>query len=262
MEFMMDWRATVNLTIIVSFITLFVLCPYSVEGEASLRGIEHSFRVGKPSHAGNYKPQDAHHLHNENIVLAHTDDIKDYNDIEYENDDIATGINNDYYDDNPDRSYKYEFSADGYSKTESSDASGYVEGSYSYVDDQGKHRSLSYRAGADIGFVPFEAEGLHPEIMESFVGFGKRQTSIDSATPSNLFSLNSRSTIPSRNHGTLNIKSSSSSRTSSQLSGYVLPSGLLDQKLIKIHGNLMEHTASVTSLQIRNEMKFQTKTVS
>ena len=93
-------------------------------------------------------------------------------------------------------------------------------GSYSYVDAEGKERSLSYRAGADIGFVPYEAEGLHPEIMASFEGFGKRRISTDSATPSSTFSLNPRTSIPFRRHASSSHTSTKSSHTYSQGSGY------------------------------------------
>ena len=84
------------------------LWPYSVEGKASLRGIEHSYRVGKPinsQRSNNHVQHDStHHQHNENHVSTIHDLAKDYNDIEYENyDDSATNDNIDYYDDNPDR---------------------------------------------------------------------------------------------------------------------------------------------------------------
>ena len=87
------------------------LWPYSVEGRASLRGIEHSYRVGKPIHSHNNQRSNnhvqhdtTHHHHKENHVSTTHDPAKDYNDIEYENyDDSATDVNNDYYDDYPDR---------------------------------------------------------------------------------------------------------------------------------------------------------------
>ena len=60
----------------------------------------------------------------------------------------------DYYDENPDRSYKFDFEAEGYSREEEADADGTVVGKYTYIDANGVERSLSYRAGANIGFVP------------------------------------------------------------------------------------------------------------
>ena len=80
----------------------------------------------------------------------------------------------------------------GYSRNEESDPSGNVVGSYSFIDDEGKARSLSYRAGANIGFVPLEAKGLHPEIMASFADFGKRHSPSASA---GLKPLNQRETL-------------------------------------------------------------------
>ena len=93
-------------------------------------------------------------------------------------------------------------------------------GSYSYVDAEGKERSLSYRAGANIGFVPFEAEGLHPKVMASFEGFGKRHISTSSATRSSILQLNPRSSIPSRRHEKSSHTSTKSSHKYSQGPGY------------------------------------------
>ena len=79
---------------------------------------------------------------------------------------------------------------DGYNRVEESDPSGLVIGSYSYLDRQGNLQSLSYQAGADIGFVPLKSNGLHPEIMASFHDFGKRTSKSDSASHSSMFPLN------------------------------------------------------------------------
>lgn len=58
----------------------------------------------------------------------------------------------DYYDDDPDRSYKFDFDAEGYSREESADQDGTVVGRYTYQDANGVLRTVSYRAGAGIGF--------------------------------------------------------------------------------------------------------------
>ena len=79
-----------------------------------------------------------------------------------------------------------------FSRSEESDPSGNVVGSYSFIDGEGKARSLSYKAGANIGFVPLEAEGLHPEIMASFADFGKRHSS---SASTRLTPLNQRETL-------------------------------------------------------------------
>lgn len=52
-----------------------------------------------------------------------------------------------------DRSYNFEFGGDEHSRNEESDSDGTVRGSYSYVDEFGRKRSYTYRAGKGIGFV-------------------------------------------------------------------------------------------------------------
>lgn len=60
----------------------------------------------------------------------------------------------DNFNPNADRSYKFGFTAEDHSREEESDKDGLVMGKYSYVDFNGIQRSLSYKAGANIGFVP------------------------------------------------------------------------------------------------------------
>jgi len=60
----------------------------------------------------------------------------------------------DHFNPNADRSYKFGFTAEDHSREEESDKDGLVMGKYSYVDFNGIQRSLSYKAGANIGFVP------------------------------------------------------------------------------------------------------------
>ena len=121
------------------------------------------------------------------------------------------------------RSYKYEFDADGYSRVEQSDPSGLVIGSYSYLDRHGNLQSLSYQAGADIGFVPLKSNGLHPEIMASFHDFGKRTSKSDSASRSSTFPLTSHVTLTpiDRDPSILNEASRTSSMQES--TGYKYP---------------------------------------
>ncbi len=59
--------------------------------------------------------------------VGHHDHDHDHNDA-----------SDDYYDDNPDRSYQFGFEADGYSREETADADGTVVGKYTYVDSNGK----------------------------------------------------------------------------------------------------------------------------
>lgn len=46
----------------------------------------------------------------------------------------------DYFDADSDRSYAFNFAADGYDREENADAEGNVVGSYSYVDETGELR--------------------------------------------------------------------------------------------------------------------------
>ena len=96
-------------------------------------------------------------------------------------------------------------------------------GSYSYLDEHGNLQSLSYQAGADIGFVPLKSNGLHPEIMASFHDFGKRTSKSDSASHSSTFPVTSHVTLPpiERNPSRLNEVSRTSSIQES--TGYKYP---------------------------------------
>ncbi len=66
-----------------------------------------------------------------------------------------------------DASYAFGFAADGHERDESADADGNIVGYYSYVDELGQVRTVRYRAGAGIGFVP-EADFLSDELQASF----------------------------------------------------------------------------------------------
>ena len=80
----------------------------------------------------------------------------------------------DYYDENADRSYKFSFDYEDFSRDEEADAQGNVVGQYTYKDQDGIQRSLSYRAGANIGFVPEAGNLLDFETMQSFDTFGQK----------------------------------------------------------------------------------------
>ena len=118
------------------------------------------------------------------------------------------------------RSYKYEFDADGYSRVEESDPSGLVIGSYSYLDTHGNKQSLSYQAGANIGFVPLKSNGLHPEIMASFHDFGKRTSKSDSASHSSTFQLTSHRTLPPIDRAASNLNEASRTSSMQENTGY------------------------------------------
>ncbi|KAK4310952.1 hypothetical protein Pmani_017508 [Petrolisthes manimaculis] len=52
-----------------------------------------------------------------------------------------------------DASYGFRFVEDGQAREEQSDADGNVRGSYTYTDEEGQTRTISYVAGSDTGFV-------------------------------------------------------------------------------------------------------------
>merc|ERR1712106_1016742 len=74
-----------------------------------------------------------------------------------------------YYDDNPDRLYAFQFAGDAYSRDETAQPDGSVEGSYSYTGGDGELRTVNYRAGAGIGF-----EIIDPEVEQMFASFGQK----------------------------------------------------------------------------------------
>ena len=55
---------------------------------------------------------------------------------------------------------------------------GTVVGKYTYIDANGIERSLSYRAGANIGFVPQDGNLLDGQISAGFSSFGKRTSKL------------------------------------------------------------------------------------
>lgn len=62
-------------------------------------------------------------------------------------------------DSNADASYAFNYQEQGQSRTETSDQDGTVRGSYTYTDDEGRVRTLTYTAGKGIGFV-VEGDGV------------------------------------------------------------------------------------------------------
>ena len=96
-------------------------------------------------------------------------------------------------------------------------------GSYSYLDRHGNLQSLSYQAGADIGFVPFKSNGLHPEIMASFHDFGKRTSKPDSASHSSTFSLTSHVTLSPINRDPSRLNEALRTSSIQESTGYKYP---------------------------------------
>ena len=96
-------------------------------------------------------------------------------------------------------------------------------GSYSYLDEHGNLQSLSYQAGADIGFVPLKSNGLHPEIMASFHDFGKRTSKPDSASHSSTFPLTSHVTLPPIDRDPSRLNEASRTSSMQESTGYKYP---------------------------------------
>ena len=73
----------------------------------------------------------------------------------------------DYFDADADASYSFGFRSDEHERDETADQQGNIVGSYSYVDEAGITRTVSYKAGAGLGFVP-QADFLPDELAASF----------------------------------------------------------------------------------------------
>ncbi len=72
------------------------------------------------------------------------------------------------YDPSSSSAYSFGFDADGYNREESADDLGNVVGSYSYVDAAGVTRTVSYRAGQNLGFVP-QANFLNSDLQVDII---------------------------------------------------------------------------------------------
>ena len=92
----------------------------------------------------------------------------------------------DYYDENADRSYKFSFDYEDFSREEEADSDGNVVGKYTYLDQDGVRRSLSYRAGANIGFVPEDGNLIDHDTMQTFENFGQKMSKIGHKMPKTL----------------------------------------------------------------------------
>jgi len=102
-------------------------------------------------------------------------DNDDYYDGYNSNDDYYDDYNSsddyghldDYYDQDQDRSYKFDFSGDGSDRQEVSDSEGYVRGSYKYVNPEGNQIKVEYAAGPQIGFVVQNREELKASLEKA-----------------------------------------------------------------------------------------------
>ncbi|XP_023725675.1 uncharacterized protein LOC111874413 [Cryptotermes secundus] len=74
-----------------------------------------------------------------------------------------------YFDPNEDPSYSFNFQTRDYSRSESSDSKGDVNGRYTFVDDVGVRHNVEYEAGSKVGFhvkTPFpDSTPLSPSVF-------------------------------------------------------------------------------------------------
>ncbi|XP_042863842.1 nuclear pore complex protein NUP62-like [Penaeus japonicus] len=108
-------------------------------------------------------------------------------------------------DTNADASYSFAFDSEQYSRSESADADGNVQGTYTLLDDEGTRRTYRFRAGEGVGF---EAEEL-----SASPGASPFRSSSPSSTAGTSYSHPSSSTFPASAPST-----SSSSRYSTSAS--------------------------------------------
>lgn len=78
--------------------------------------------------------------------------------------DIEAHVEENDFKANDDAGYKYNYrTSNKIQATEEGDGTNIVEGSYSYVDPEGKTHTVTYIAGAGIGFKPL-GDDIHPDV--------------------------------------------------------------------------------------------------
>merc|ERR1719245_2824179 len=112
-----------------------------------------------PGH-GNHHGAQHHHEVSQSLDYSYDYDLPEQ---------ARSNTDDEYYDDDPDRSYAFQFAGESYSRDETAQPDGSVQGSYSYTDGNGDLRTVNYRAGAGIGF-----EVIDPEVDQMFASFGQK----------------------------------------------------------------------------------------
>jgi len=121
-----------------------------------------------------------------------------------------------------DRSYDFNFAGANHSRSEVSNSDGTVTGSYSYVDEFGRLRSYTYRAGKGIGFViegddiPQQVQPLPVQPLTAPTGHSATRTSTrtsHASTRAHSSATPSRSTFTSHSTTRSNTGRTGSSRT-------------------------------------------------
>ena len=110
-----------------------------------------------------------------------------------------------------DASYSFSYNAEDHSRSETSDPDLNVQGSYSFIGDDGQERTLNYVAGTGTGF---QAEGAHLPVAPD-ADFGNRISSTSSSSSRNRVSSNTISTSTRQRPSTFRQSQSSSVGASS-----------------------------------------------
>merc|ERR1712165_181866 len=160
---MMSWRVTC---------VSVLLCGHTLS-RPSLLGAAPGHGHGHHDHGHSHGHEGHHENHHDNHHGGqHHHEVSQSLDYNYDYDlpeQARSNTNDEYYDENPDRSYAFNFAGDTYSRDETAQADGSEKGSYSYTGEDGQQRTVNYRAGAGIGF-----EVIDPEVDQMFADFGQK----------------------------------------------------------------------------------------
>merc|ERR1712168_1563352 len=165
----------------------------SLLGAAPGHGHDHhgDHAHGHGDHHDNH--HDNHHGAQHHHEVSQSLDYYDYDLPEQ----ARSNTDDEYYDEDPDRSYAFQFAGDSYSRDETAQPDGSDQGSYSYTDGNGDLRTVNCRAGAGIGF-----EVIDPEVDQMFASFGQKMNAnspqLSFAPPPPAPSPNTRNTAVSQ----------------------------------------------------------------
>lgn len=120
-------------------------------------------------------------------------------------------------DTNADASYSFAFDSDQYSRSESADADGNVQGTYTLLDDQGTRRTYRFRAGKGVGF--------EKEQVSASRGASPFRSSSPSSSAPTLHSPSSPSTYTASTASSPRYPSAAASTSSSSAGGFRSTSG-------------------------------------
>ncbi|XP_063597095.1 platelet binding protein GspB-like [Penaeus indicus] len=120
-------------------------------------------------------------------------------------------------DTNADASYSFAFDSEQYSRSESADADGNVQGTYTLLDDQGTRRTYRFRAGEGVGF--------ETEQVSTSPGASPFRSSSSSSAAATSHSPSSPSTYTGSSASSSRYPSAAASASSSSAGGFRSASG-------------------------------------